>query len=333
MLQFMRASKFPKALLAFAAVSWVASAAAQTGASRYPDKPIRIIVPVGAGGSTDVITRIVTERLAAKLGQTIIVDNKPGAGGIVGTELAAKAAPDGYTLLMGYAAFALSPHLVKTVAYDPRTFVPISQVATQAIAIAAHPSFAPRTPREIVDWTKANPGKLNVGISTTGSSGHVAFEQLRLQTGLDAQGVIYKSAAANMTAVLSSEVPMSFVSVSGALPFQKSGQLRIVATLTDKRTPQTPNVPTFNESGVPGVSKLVSTGWTGLLAPPGTPKPIVDRVYAALVEVLAEPAIIAKLEVVGVNVLGSSPAEFAKEIEAESIEFKTVVERSGMKMR
>lgn len=315
---------FSTFILGTAASTAVPFASAQ---GSYPNKPIRVVVPVGAGGSTDVITRLVCERASAKLGQPIVVDNRPGAGGMVGAELVEQAPPDGYTLLMGYASFALSPHLFRTQRYDPLAFVPVTQLATQPIAIAAHPSFGPKTLQEVIAWSKANPGKLQAGVATAGSSGHVAMEQLRIGSGLDVTAVIYKSAAANMTALLANEVPVSFTSVSGVLPFVKNGRLKVISAFTPKRLKQLPDVPTATESGY----KILSAGWTGLIGPPKMPQAIADRLYKAFAEVLHDPDTIERLEKVGADVVGNTPAEFARDIEREFQEFKVVVERSGMK--
>lgn len=295
--------------------------------SGYPNRPIRVVVPVGAGGSTDVITRIVCERASPKLGQPIVVENRPGAGGMVGTELVEQAAPDGYTLLMGYASFTLSPHLFRKQTYNPLAFVPITQLATQPIALVAHPSFGPKTLPEVLAWSKANPGKLMAGIATSGSSGHLAMEQLRMGSGMDVTPVIYKSAAANMNALLANEVAVSFTSVSGALPFVSTGRLRFISNFTANRLKQLPDVPTAQEAGF----KVLAAGWTGLLGPPKMPQAIADRLHAVFAEVLHQPETIDRLEKVGADAVGNTPAEFAKDIEREFQEFKVVVEKSGMK--
>lgn len=307
-----------------------ASAAAPLAAlaqGAYPSKPIRVVVPVGAGGSTDVITRLVCERVSLKLGQPFVIDNRPGAGGMVGTELVEQASPDGYTLLMGYASFALSPHLFRSQRYNPLAFVPITQLVTQPIALVAHPSFGPNSMQEVVAWSKANVGRLQAGIATSGSSGHVAMEQLRMGSGLDVTPIIYRSAAANMTALLANEVPVSFTSVSGALPFVKTGKLKVIAAFTPKRLKQLPDVPTATEAGF----KVLSAGWTGLLGPPKMPQAIADRLYTAFAEVLRQPDTIERLEKIGADAVGSTPAEFGKDIEREFHEFKLVVDKSGMK--
>ncbi len=296
-------------------------------ADRYPNKPIRVVVPVGAGGSTDVITRIVCERAALKLGQPIVVDNRPGAGGMVGAELVEQAAPDGYTLLIGYASFALSPHLFRTQRYNPLAFVPITQLATSPIALVAHPSFGPTSLPEVIAWSKANPGKLQAGVATSGSSGHLAMEQLRIGSSLDVTPIIYKSAAANMTALLANEVAVSFTSVSGALPFVKSGKLKFISNFTSKRLKQLPDVPTALESGF----KVVATAWTGLLGPPKMPQAIADRLYSVFADVLRQPDTIDRLEKIGADAVGNPPAEFGEDIKREFQEFKVIVEKSGMK--
>jgi len=297
----------------------------------YPDKPIRVIVPVPAGGTPDVVARMVAPGLSNLLGQQLVMDNRGGAGGLIGAELAAKAIPDGYTLFFSSpGALTILPHLQKHVAYDTlRDFLPISLVSIGPFLLITHPSVPAKTVKELVTLAKSEPGKLNYASAGNGAANHLAMELFKSMADINLTHVPYKGAPQAVTDLIGGNVNLMFNSIPPVMQHIKSGRLRLLGVSSAKRSPQLPDVPTISEAGVPGYESIT---WFGLLAPAKTPAPIVTRLHEALVKVVRTPEMKAQLELQGYDPVGSTPAEFATFIRAESAKYAKVVKLSGAKV-
>ncbi|MFT3816580.1 MAG: tripartite tricarboxylate transporter substrate-binding protein [Rubrivivax sp.] len=296
--------------------------------ARYPVKPVQIVVPVAVGGSTDTLTRLFAKKLGDVLGQQMLVDNRGGAGGMVGTGYVAQAAPDGYTLLSTYAAHTITPFLYPKVPYDAiKSFVPIIRIANQPVAIYANPEAGIRSLPELVAYAKKNPGKLSFGISVAGSSGHLAFEQLKQKTGTDIVPIIYKSAGATNTALIAGEVQVAMISVTSGQELAKAGRILPIAALTPKRVAQMPGVPTAAEGGFP----IQAAGWTGLLGPAGLPPAIVRRLADESQRILASPEMQAALATHGAEPAGEKLEEFGALLKQELAEAQEFVKHVNIK--
>lgn len=310
-------------------------AAAQPAASgatqAYPKKPVRVIVPVPGGGTPDVVARMVTPGLSGLLGQPLIVDNRPGAGGLIGAELAARAAPDGYTLLLSSPGpLTILPHLQKTIAYDPvRDFQPIGLISIGPFLLITHPSVPARTVKELIALAQVQPGKLNYASAGNGTANHLAMELFKSMAGVNLTHVPYKGAPQAVTDVLAGHMNMMFNSISPVLPHIKSGRMRLLGITSARRSPQLPDVPTIREAGVPGYEAV---SWFGLLAPAKTPRPIIARLNDALIKVVRTPETKSQFESQGADPVGSSPEEFAAYIRSESDKYAKVVKFSGAKV-
>jgi len=297
----------------------------------YPDKPIRVIVPVPAGGTPDVVARMVAPGLSNLLGQQLVMDNRGGAGGLIGAERAAKAIPDGYTLFFSSpGALTILPHLQKHVAYDTlRDFLPISLVSIGPFLLITHPSVPAKTVKELVTLAKSEPGKLNYASAGNGAANHLAMELFKSMADINLTHVPYKGAPQAVTDLIGGNVNLMFNSIPPVMQHIKSGRLRLLGVSSAKRSPQLPDVPTISEAGVPGYESIT---WFGLLAPAKTPSPIVTRLHEALVKVVRTPEMKAQLELQGYDPVGSTPAEFATFIRAESAKYAKVVKLSGAKV-
>jgi len=297
----------------------------------YPDKPIRVIVPVPAGGTPDVVARMVAPGLSNLLGQQLVMDNRGGAGGLIGAELAAKAIPDGYTLFFSSpGSLTILPHLQKHVAYDTlRDFLPISLVSIGPFLLITHPSVPAKTVKELVTLAKSEPGKLNYASAGNGAANHLAMELFKSMADINLTHVPYKGAPQAVTDLIGGNVNLMFNSIPPVMQHIKSGRLRLLGVSSAKRSPQLPDVPTISEAGVPGYESIT---WFGLLAPAKTPSPIVTRLHEALVKVVRTPEMKAQLELQGYDPVGSTPAEFATFIRAESAKYAKVVKLSGAKV-
>ena len=294
----------------------------------FPNKPITIIVPFSAGGTTDILARIMSQGLTAELGQPVVVDNKPGAGGNIGAALAAKAQADGYTLFMGtVGTHAINQTLYKKLPYDPvQDFVPLTRVATVPNLLVANPSQPFKTVKELIAYAKANPGKVTYGSPGAGASPHVSGELFRSMTGTDLLHVPYKGSAPAMTDLLGNQIAIMFDNLPSAIQHVRSGKLRPIAITTAKRSPELPDVPTIAEAGVPGYE---ATSWFGLWAPAKTPADVQAKLYAAIVKVLKDPAVVKKITDQGGDVAIDTQAGFAAYIKAESAKWGKVVKDSG----
>ena len=317
-----------RTLLASLAVAAAGALPLGALAQNFPTKPITIIVPFSAGGTTDILARIVGQGLTTELGQSVVVDNKPGAGGNIGGSLAAKAAADGYTLLMGtVGTHAINQSLYKKIPFDPvKDFAPLSRVATVPNLLVAHPSQPFKTVKEMIAYAKANPGKITFGSPGSGASPHVSGELFKSMTGTDLLHIPYKGSAPAMTDLLGGQTSVMFDNMPSAIQHVRSGKLRPIAVTTAKRSPELPDVPTIAEAGVPGYE---ATSWFGMFAPAGTPKPVLDKLHAALIKVLNQADVKKKIAEQGGDVVAETPAQFAAFIQAESVKWGKVVKESG----
>jgi tripartite-type tricarboxylate transporter receptor subunit TctC len=304
------------------------SGTAALAQDNFPSKPITILVPFAAGGTTDILARIVSQALQQELGQTVIVDNKPGAGGNIGAVAAARAPADGYTLFMGtVGTHAINAALYSKPGFDPiKDFAPLTRVANVPNLLVAHPSQPFKTVKEMIAYARANPGKLNYGSSGSGSSIHLSGELFRSMTGLDMVHVPYKGSAPAITDLLGNQIAIMFDNMPSAIQHVRSGKLRPIAVTTAKRSPELPDVPTIAESGVPGYE---ATSWFGLWTQAKTPAPIQQRLYTAIAKVLKDPAVIKKINDQGGDVVIDTPAEFLTYIKSESAKWSKVVKDSG----
>ena len=306
------------------------SSATLAVAQTFPTKPIRIIVPFAAGGPTDTHSRWAGQQINAALGQPVVVDNRGGAGGIIGTELAAKSAPDGYTLLGGNPGpLTIAPSIRKQLPYDPlKDFVPITLIAKSQSCICTHPSMPAKTVKEFVALAKSKPGRINYATPGVGTVGHFGVEYLAYMTGIKMNMVPYKGAAPYVIDLIAGQIDMAFVQVAQAAPHVKAGKLKALGTTGLQRSPLLPDVPTADEQGVKGFS---SYNWNGILAPAGTPKAIVDRIHAVLSKPLHTPETREHLQAQGFDVAGDGPAEFAAFMKAETERWAKVGKAAGIK--
>jgi len=294
----------------------------------YPAKPITIVVPFAAGGTTDILARVIGEALKTELGQPVVIDNRAGAGGNIGGALAAKAAPDGYTLFMGtVGTHAINQSLYKKMPFDPiKDFAPLTRVAMVPNLLVAHPTRPYKTVQELIAYAKANPGKVTFGSSGNGSSIHLSGELFDSMAKVDMIHVPYKGSAPAVSDLIGGQIDIMFDNMPSAIQHVRSGRLKAIAVTTAKRSPELPDVPTIAEAGVPGYE---ATSWFGMFAPAATPAPIVTRLNAALVKVLADPAVKKKLAEQGAEPYAEKPQQFAEFIRKESAKWSQVVKASG----
>jgi len=305
-----------------------AAAGAVQAADNYPQRPVRMIVAYPPGGGTDQVGRVMAEQLSQTLGQQVIVDNRGGATGNIGTEIAARAVPDGHTLLMGNVApNAVNVSLFKKLSFDPvKDFSPVSLVAITPNILVAHPSVPAKTTKELVALAKAKPGALNFPSAGVGSSSHLAGELLKSLAGINMVHVPFKGGGPALVATISGEVQIMFATLPAAMPHVKSGKVRPVAVTTSKRSQAMPELPTIAESGIKGYEAAT---WYGLLAPARTPKPVIDRLHGDTVKILAGPAR-QRLEAQGFEPDGGTPAAFAAYIKAEIAKWAKVIRDAGI---
>ena len=298
-------------------------------AQAYPNKPIRLIVPFAAGGTTDIIARVMSEPLAKALGQPVVVDNKGGAGGIIGATEAARAAPDGYTLSVAtVSTTAANPAINKKISYDPITdFVPITNIAATPNIIAVNPSFPAKNYKDFVALLKAQPGKFSYASSGTGGIAHLQMELYKSLTGLFITHIPYRGSGPALNDVVAGQVPIIMDNVPSSMPFLKSGKLVPIAVMAPQRMKELPDTPTFKELGLEPVNRLA---YYGLLAPKGTPKEIVDKVYAAAKKSLEDPAVRKRIEDTGAIVVANTPDQFAQQIKDEFAVYKQVVAKQKL---
>ncbi len=291
-------------------------------AQPYPDKAIKLVVPFAPGGSVDIVGRILAQSLGEELKQSIVVENRAGAGGNIGFEAVAHAKPDGYTLLMASSNLAVNVSLYRTIGYDPlKDFAPVTLVAIQPNVLMVHPSLPVKTVPELIAYAKANPGKLNFGSSGIGASQHLAGELFKSRTGVDMVHVPYKGGGPAMADLVGGRIQLMFETIPSSMSYVRSGQLRAIAVTTEERSAQLPDVPTVQET----VTGVVSRGWLGVAAPAGTPQPIVDLLNGAIHKVIALPEVTKRLTDLGLQVKVSTPAQFSGFIASEVKDFHTLI--------
>jgi tripartite-type tricarboxylate transporter receptor subunit TctC len=298
-------------------------------AQSYPEKTVVMIAPFPAGGSVDLVARAVAQQMSETWRQSVIVANRPGAGGNIGAELVARAAPDGYTLLMGTTALASSPALYRKLGYDvTRDLAPVSLVVTMPNVLVVHPSLPARSVRELVALAKARPGALNSASAGLGSSNHLALVLFNTMAGVDIAHIPYKGAAPAVADVLGGHVAMTFVPIAAAVPPVRAGKLRALGITSAARSATLPGVPTLNEAGVQGYE---ATSWNALLAPGATPRDTVLRIHDALGESLRIPKVREILVSAGAEPVGSLPEDFGRFLRKEMAKWGKVVRAAGLK--
>jgi len=301
-------------------------------AQQYPDKPIRFIVPYIAGGAGDIFARTLGQKFYESMGQTVIIDNRPGANGIIGTDLVAKSPPDGYTIVMGNSApFVLNPSLYTKLPYDPiKDFAPVSQGTYYGYILVLNPSVQAKNLDELIALAQRKPGQLAYGSTGTGGANHLAGEFFAMMTGTKLTHVPYKGSAAALVDVLSGQLPMMFDTLITSLPQLKAGKLRAIGVTANRRAAQLPDVPTLDELGLKGYEV---SSWQAILAPAGTPKAIVDRLYRETVKALKMSDVIDRLGTQGGNeLIGSTPEQFAALIKSEIQKYGKVIKNAGIRI-
>ena len=317
-----------RATLAALALGLGFSALAQAPA--YPSKPIRLVVPFTPGGVTDTSGRLIAEQLGKRLGQQVIVDNKPGASGNIGTQLVAAAEPDGYTLLLGFdGTLVINPHVFPKVGFDTlKDFAPIGKIGDAVLILVAHPNFPAKTLKDVIALSKSQAGGLSYGTSGTGGTPHIAGELLKQRTGANLVHVPYKGGGQAMTDVLGGNIPLVYTAIAGAIPHVKSGKLHPVAVSSAKRASSLPEVATFIENGV---SDFEANSWVALLAPVKTPKAIVDKLNTELNAVLNDPEVREKLNGMGITATPGSADKFGDEMKRDLARYGQVVKAANIK--
>jgi len=315
------------ALGLMAALSLPHPALAQQG---YPNKPIRLIVPFTPGGVTDTSGRLIAEQLSKRLGQQVIVDNKPGASGNIGTQMAAAAEPDGYTLVLGFdGTLVINPHVFPKMPFDTvRDLAPVGKIGDAVLILVAHPGLAAKTLRDVLDLSKKQNGGLSYGTSGTGGTPHIAGELLKMRTGANLVHVPYKGGGQAMTDVMGGNIPLVYTAIAGAVQHVKGGKLHPVAVSSAQRSRALPDVPTFIEAGV---GDFDVSSWVGLLAPAKTPRSIIERLNSELNAVLADPEVRERLNNLGIAATPGTPERFGDDIRRDLGRYGPVVKAAGIK--
>ena len=319
---------FKKALacVALAAATLCGTAHAQT----YPTKPVTIVVPFSPGGATDIMSRLLAERLNKRLGQPVVVENKPGAGTMIASDYVAKAPADGYTLLVAASSLGIAPSLYKKVNYDPiKDFAPVSLVASVVHVLVVHPSIPAKNVGELVTWLKANPTKANYGSVGAGTSTHLESELFNSVAGVKMAHIPYKGSAPALTDLVGGQLQVMFDAYASSGPFIKDGRVRLLAVTTAQRSKSLPDTPTVSESGLPGYEAMP---WLGLVAPAGTPAPVVNRLYTELNDILKEPEVQERFRSLGLDIIGSKPEDFSAFLKKDIVKWAQVIKESGAKV-
>ena len=318
--------RWPAGLLTFLALAIAPLAHAQDD---YPNRTVRIIVPFAPGGSTDVVARILADKLGTEMKQGFIVENKPGAGGNIGADAVAKATPDGYTLLMGTTGvLAINKYLYKEMSFDPeRDLAPVSYTSLITNILVVNPQVPAKTVSELVALARAKPGSLTFASSGAGSSTHLSAELFKSMAGVDILHVPYKGSSQAITDLMGGQVTMLFDNAPSSIPFVEQGKLRALAVTSTKRLPNLPDVPTLDEAGVKGYESL---SWSGIMAPAGTPKRVIDKLNAAIEKILRDPDVKQRFASLGVDPVGGPPEAFSRHIRAESEKWARVVKTANI---
>jgi len=303
----------------------------QALAQSYPNKPIRLVVPFTPGGVTDTSGRLIAEQLSRRLGQQVVVDNKPGASGNIGTQLVASADPDGYTLLLGFdGTLVINPHVFAKVGFDTlKDFAPVGKIGDAVLILVTQPNSATKTLKDVIQTSKSQAGGLSYGTSGTGGTPHIAGELLKERTGANLVHIPYKGGGQAMTDVLGGNIPLVYTAIAGAIPHIKSGKLHPIAVSSAQRAVSLPDVPTFIESGVPDFD---INSWVGLLAPAKTPKPILDKLNTELNAVLNDAAVRERLNGMGITATPGSAEKFGQEMQRDLGRYGPVVKAAGIKL-
>ncbi len=305
-------------------------AATAQSANEYPNKPIRFIAPIPAGGSTDVLTRDIARRLQERWGQPTVVENKPGSTGSIGAALVARAPADGYTLLLVNSGHVINGHVYAKLPYDPiKDFVPVVHAATIAMGLFVHPSVPAKNLTEFLALARAKPGTLSFATSGNGGAGHLGGESIKTATGIDMVHVPYRGSAPALADVVAGQVQVSIADVPLARAHVRAGSLRPIALAAAQRSAALPDMPTFAELGVPNLDFSV---WVGFLAPAGTPKAIIDKLNREIVAIVREPAMTARLLEIGFEVVASTPEEFGQTLKTDQERYGVVVRKAGVKL-
>ena len=297
----------------------------------FPDRPIRLVVPFAPGGVTDTSGRLVAEALGKRLGQQVVVENKPGASGNIGTQGVATAAPDGYTLVLAFdGTMVINPHVFASIPFDTlKDFAPVGKIGDATLILVAYPGFAPKTVKELVAFAQQDPKGVSYGTSGVGGTPHIAGELLAQRTGAKLVHVPYKGGGQAMADALGGNIPLVYTAVAGAVTYVKSGRLVPIAVSSRQRSPSLPDVPTFIESGVPDFE---AASWVGILAPAKTPRPIVERLNRELNAVLASPEIVEKLAGLGIVATPGTPEQFTEVMRTDLAKYGQVVKSAGIKV-
>jgi len=308
-----------------AAVLAADGAFAQSPADKYPDKPIKIIVPFAPGGSTDILARVIGQKMTENWGQSVIIETRPGAATVIGTQAAAKADPDGYTLIIVVSNHTTNPALHATMPYDAlKDFEPISLLGRAPIVPYVHPAFQPKDVKDLVALAKAKPGTINFGSAGLASMTHLTAELFKIQVGIEMTHLVYRGGTPALNDVLAGQIPMTWATVTQALPQYQGGLVRALGVTSDKRHTALPDVPTFREQGY----DLLGMEWYGLLAPAGTPKPIIAKLNAEMKRILALPL---GERVAAIDLVGSSPAALGSFLRSEIDRWTPVIKKLGLK--
>ena len=318
-----------RGVLAAAAIAATWIVAGDAAAQAYPTRPVRVIVPSSPGGGTDILTRLLTPGLTERLGQQVVVDNRPGAGSIIGNELVARATPDGYTLLMGISTVAILPATKKKLPYDAlKDLAPVTQVISAPNILVVHPSLPARSVKELVAFARKRPNEINYASAGTGTNPHLSMELFLSMTNVKMVHIPYKGLGPAVVDLLAGHVVTATTTMLTGLPHVRSGRLRGLATTGARRSSALPQLPTIAEAGVPGYEAVQ---WYGLFAPAQTPREIIAKLHGAMTAVLRSPAVAEKLAADGADAVGNTPEEFARVLRAETEKWAKVARAAGIK--
>lgn len=296
----------------------------------YPDKPIRFVVAFAAGGSIDLLARLFAQRLTETLGQQVVVDNRPGAGGNLSAEIVARSAPDGYTIYICAPSLVVNASLYSRIPYDPvRDFAPVTLLAAVQNVLVAYPGLPVKSVKDLIAQARAAPGKIVYASTGSGSSGHLVMEMFRAQAGIDLLHVPYKAIAQTTADLISGQVPLWFPTMPGALPHIRAGRMRALAAAGAKRSPALPDVPTMSEAALPGFE---ASTWYAILTPAGVPKDVIAKLNSAFVQVLRAPEMQERLGAQGIESIGTTPAELAAHLRSELPKWAKVVKAAGVRV-
>jgi len=317
-------------IIAAAVLAGLATASSIASAQDYPNRPLRMIVPFAAGGPTDVIARVVAQKMTEGMGQQVVVDNRAGAGGNIGMGLAATAAPDGYTVIVVSSSFVVNPGLYKSIPYDPyKSFIPVSNMAASPNVFTIHPSISAKSMKDLLTLVSADPKKFSVATPGLGTTPDLSAQLLKLTTKLDFITVPFGGAGPAVGAVVANQVPIGCTALPPTTPHIQGGRLRAIAVTSAKRVGAIPEVPTMAEVGF---KDQEADTLQGLLVPAGTPKAVVDKLHAQVVKMMAQPDVKSRVEGLGFDIIASSPAQFAAQVKLEVEKWTRVVKAAGIQV-